>query len=64
MSDMVMKVGFMVNVVDGPHKGKAGRVTEIYRDWKSEEPRWRAMIELPDKQGFFQTRIEWLVRMP
>lgn len=61
-----IKVGVMVNVVDGPHKGKKGKVTELYRAFGREDgcPTLRAFIELPDKSGFIQTRVEWLVRMP
>jgi KOW motif-containing protein len=63
-----IKVGVMVNVVDGPHKGKSGKVTEIYRDWKLSAERthnvYRAFIELPDGTGCIQTRVEWLVRIP
>lgn len=58
-----VKVGVLVKVTEGPHVGKQGKVTEIYLDWFTKE-QYRAMIELPDKKGFFQTRIEWLVRLP
>ena len=59
-----IKVGVLVSAVDGPHKGKVGKVTELYRSFTGTQVIWRVMVELPNKTGFFQTRREWLVRVP
>ncbi len=59
-----IKIGVLVTAVYGPHKGKVGRVTELYRSLTGEQIVWRAFVELPNKTGFFQTRREWLVRVP
>ena len=59
-----IKVGVLVRATHGPHKGKQGKVIEIYQDRSVPYEAFRAFIELPDQSGFFQTRVAWLVRLP